>query len=110
MNSDTPPVRLIAVIMDLSGGPLPWEFAQRHYGDGWPLREIVDVYGGEYSKSQVHRMVNRCWQILEKHGLLPEHWHRQHRGGKRQIKTRSYFEGEEVYQPRTDRRRNGRTV
>lgn len=108
MNPDTPPVRLIAVIMDLSGGPLAWEFSHRHFGEGWPLREIVDVYGGEYSKSQVHRMVNRCWSILERHGLLPDHWHKQARGGQRRIKAHG-CDGD-MYQGRTDRRHNGGTM
>ena len=72
------------------------------------MREIVDVYGGEYSKSQVHRMVNRCWQILERHGLLPDHWHKQARGGQRRIKTHG-IDGD-MYDGKLGHRHNGRTM
>ena len=105
MNEDTPSIRIFEAFMRETGGTVDYEMATKHYQDGWTIQAIVELFGNEFSRSAVHRRVNKVWQKLERNGLLPDNWHRQPTGGKRKYKL--HGTGKEVWQARIDRRRNG---
>jgi hypothetical protein len=108
MNEEATKERLIEAFIDLTGGRLAWILAEKHFAEGESIRNLVELFNHELSRSAIHRKINHVWNQSGKYGVRPAYWRRHAPGGPRKPKTNGT--PNEVYQARLDRRHNGRPM